>query len=151
MSSLVLPGVAYAFADDTALFTGLDLAVGPGLTSLVGRKGAGKSTLLRLIAGDLQLARGSISVDGERAGLPAVAYLPQLLADAPADRTLAEELGVGERLAAAASRLFGRPRVLLLDEPTDNLDGRARARLFSEVEASSGCELVGVDDVITLG
>ena len=44
MSSLVPSGVAYAFPDDTALFTGLGLAVGPGLTSLVGRNGASKST-----------------------------------------------------------------------------------------------------------
>lgn len=100
MSSLVLSDVAFAFPDDTTLFTGLDLAVGPGLTSLVGRNGAGKSTLLKLIAGDLAPSRGSISVDGTPSGPPAVAYLPQLLADAPRDRTLADELGVGERLAA---------------------------------------------------
>lgn len=100
MSSLVLSDVAFAFPDDTTLFTGLDLAVGPGLTSLVGRNGAGKSTLLKLIAGDLAPSRGSISVDGTPSGPPAVAYLPQLLADAPPGRTLADELGVGERLAA---------------------------------------------------
>lgn len=102
MSSLVLSDVAFAFPDDTPLFDGLDLAVGPGLTSLVGRNGAGKSTLLRLVAGELRSARGSISVAGEPAGPPTVAYLPQLLADAPAERTLAEELGVGRQLAALA-------------------------------------------------
>ena len=102
MSSLVLSDVAFAFPDDTPLFDGLDLAVGPGLTSLVGRNGAGKSTLLRLVAGELRSARGSISVDGEPAGPPTVAYLPQLLADAPAERTLADELGVGRQLAALA-------------------------------------------------
>lgn len=67
MSSLVLSDVAYAFPDDTTLFTGLDLTVRPGLTSLVGRNGAGKSTLLRVIAGELPLSAGSISVDGEPA------------------------------------------------------------------------------------
>ncbi|MEB8325869.1 ATP-binding cassette domain-containing protein [Dietzia kunjamensis] len=102
MSSLVLSDVAYAFPDDTPLFDGLDLAVGPGLTSLVGRNGAGKSTLLRLIAGERRPTRGSITVDGDPAGPPTVGYLPQLLADAPAERTLADELGVGERLAALA-------------------------------------------------
>ncbi|AWH96486.1 ATP-binding cassette domain-containing protein [Dietzia psychralcaliphila] len=100
MSSLVLSDVAYAFPDDTPLFTGLDLAVGPGLTSLVGRNGAGKSTLLRLAAGDLPPSRGAISVDSEPARPPAVAYLPQQLADAPVARVLADELGVGPRLAA---------------------------------------------------
>ncbi|WP_407335002.1 ATP-binding cassette domain-containing protein [Dietzia kunjamensis] len=102
MSSLVLSDVAYAFPDDTPLFDGLDLAVGPGLTSLVGRNGAGKSTLLRLIAGERRPTRGSITVDGDPAGPPTVGYLPQLLADAPAERTLADELGVGGRLAALA-------------------------------------------------
>ena len=67
MSSLVLSDVAYAFPDDTTLFAGLNLAIGPGLTSLVGRNGAGKSTLFRLIAGELTFAEGSISVDGRPA------------------------------------------------------------------------------------
>ena len=102
MSSLVLSDVAYAFPDDTPLFTGLDLAIGPGLTSLVGRNGAGKSTLLRLIAGELRPTRGSIGVGGAPAGPPTIGYLSPLLADAPADRTLADELGVGARLAALA-------------------------------------------------
>ncbi|MCT1434871.1 ATP-binding cassette domain-containing protein [Dietzia maris] len=102
MSFLVLSDVAYAFPDDTPLFDGLDLAVGPGLTSLVGRNGAGKSTLLRLIAGERRPTRGSITVDGDPAGPPTVGYLPQLLADAPAERTLADELGVGGRLEALA-------------------------------------------------
>ncbi|MBM7229457.1 ABC-F family ATP-binding cassette domain-containing protein [Dietzia cinnamea] len=102
MSSLVLSDVAYAFPDDTPLFDGLDLNLGPGVTSLVGRNGAGKSTLLRLIAGELRPTRGSISIAGEPALPPTVAYLPQLLADAPAERTLADELGVGGKLAALA-------------------------------------------------
>lgn len=99
MSSLVLSDVAYAFPDDTPLFSGLNLTVGPGLTSLIGSNGAGKSTLLRLAAADLQPSGGSISVGAEPARPPAVAYLPQLLADAPAGRTLADELGVAERMA----------------------------------------------------
>jgi len=90
MSSLVLSDVAYAFPDHTPLFTGLDLTVGPGLTALIGRNGVGKSTLLRLAAAELRPSAGSITVDGEPARPPAVAYLPQLLADAPAGRTLAD-------------------------------------------------------------
>ncbi|MDV8001566.1 ATP-binding cassette domain-containing protein [Rhodococcus sp. IEGM 1408] len=100
MSSLVLSDVAYAFPDHTPLFTELNLTVGPGLTALIGRNGAGKSTLLRLAAAELRPSGGSITVGGEPARPPAVAYLPQLLADAPAGRTLADELGVGGRLAA---------------------------------------------------
>lgn len=189
MSSLVLSDVAYAFPDATTLFSGLDLTVGPGLTSLVGRNGTGKSTLLRLAAGELMPSSGSISVGGEPVREPTVAYLPQLLADAPAAHALADELGLGPRLAALerieagrgderdfdtvgadwtvaertvamldelglptdlnrpvaalsggertlaalAGRLLGQPRVLLLDEPTTNLDSVARARLFDSL------------------
>ena len=100
MPSLVLSDVAFAFPDDTPLFSGLNLTIGPGLTTLVGRNGTGKSTLFTLIAGVLSPASGSITVDG--AGPSDVAYVPQLLADAPAQRTLADELGVGGRLAALA-------------------------------------------------
>ena len=100
MPSLVLSDVAFAFPDDTPFFSGLNLTIGPGLTTLVGRNGTGKSTLFTLIAGVLSPASGSITVDG--AGPSDVAYVPQLLADAPARRTLADELGVGGRLAALA-------------------------------------------------
>ena len=100
MPSLVLSDVAFAFPDDTPLFSGLNLTIGPGLTTLVGRNGTGKSALFTLIAGVLSPASGSITVDG--AGPSDVAYVPQLLADAPAQRTLADELGVGGRLAALA-------------------------------------------------
>ncbi|PAY24223.1 ABC transporter ATP-binding protein [Dietzia natronolimnaea] len=190
MSSLVLSDVAYAFPDGTPLFTALDLALRPGVTAVVGRNGAGKSTLLRLIADELSPSAGSISVDGEPARPPTVAYLPQLLVDAPARRTIADELGVGARLAALArieagrgddddfarigddwsvaertrallddlglptdvdrpvvdlsggertlaalaGRLLAQPTVLLVDEPTNNLDHRARARVFAALE-----------------
>ena len=55
-----------------------------------------------LFAGELRPTRGSISIAGEPALPPTVAHLPQLLADAPAERTLADELGVGGKLAALA-------------------------------------------------
>lgn len=107
MSSLVLSDVAYAFPDTTPLFSGLDLTVGPGLISLVGRNGAGKTTLLRLMASRLQPSRGSVAFGGE------VGYLPQQLVDVPADHTLADQLGVGPMLAALARIDSG------LGEPAD--------------------------------
>ena len=94
MSSLVLSDVAYAFPDGTPLFEGLDLAVGPGITSLVGRNGAGKSTLLRLCAGALSPSRGSVTAPGR------VAFQPQVLTDARQGWTVADELGVASTLAA---------------------------------------------------
>jgi ATPase subunit of ABC transporter with duplicated ATPase domains len=65
--------VSFAWPDGTSLFDGLDLAIGPGRTGLIGLNGTGKSTLLRLIAGELTPASGSVRTSGE------VGYLPQNL------------------------------------------------------------------------
>ena len=90
-SSLVVTDLAYAWPDGDALFDGLDLALTPGRTGLVGANGSGKSTLLRLIAGSLAPARGSIRVEG------GLGYLRQEL-------TLDARLPVDELLGVAAVR-----------------------------------------------
>ncbi|MGP3966183.1 ABC-F family ATP-binding cassette domain-containing protein [Streptomyces sp. 6N223] len=70
---VTLSGIAFAWPDGTPVFTGLDLAAGPGRTGLIGLNGSGKSTLLKLIAGALTPASGTVRVSGE------VGYLPQNL------------------------------------------------------------------------
>jgi ATPase subunit of ABC transporter with duplicated ATPase domains len=90
-SSLVVTDLAYAWPDGDALFDGLDLALTPGRTGLVGANGSGKSTLLRLIAGSLTPTRGSIRVEG------GLGYLRQ-------DLTLDARLPVDELLGIAPVR-----------------------------------------------
>jgi ATPase subunit of ABC transporter with duplicated ATPase domains len=70
---ITLSRLSFAWPDGTPVFTGLDLAVGPGRTGLIGLNGSGKSTLLKLVAGRLTPASGSVRVSGE------VGYLPQNL------------------------------------------------------------------------
>ena len=70
-AAITCTSLTFAWPDGTVAIDGLDLAVGPGRSGLVGRNGSGKSTLLRLIAGELRPTGGRIAVAGE------VGYLPQ--------------------------------------------------------------------------
>ncbi|MGY1942071.1 ABC-F family ATP-binding cassette domain-containing protein [Nocardia asiatica] len=64
MTNLSFSDLTFGWPDGTPVFEGLDAVLGPGHIGLVGGNGAGKSTLLRLIAGELQPARGSVTVTG---------------------------------------------------------------------------------------
>ncbi|MFF0192408.1 ABC-F family ATP-binding cassette domain-containing protein [Streptomyces anulatus] len=85
--------LAFSWPDGSEVFTGLDLAVGPGRTGLIGLNGCGKSTLLRLVAGELAPQSGVISIRGE------LGHLPQTLVLDTALR-VDEVLGVADRRAA---------------------------------------------------
>ncbi|PZH04251.1 ABC transporter [Streptomyces sp. NTH33] len=90
-SSITCTSLSFAWPDGSPVFSGLDVAFGPGRTGLVGVNGSGKSTLLKLIAGELPPARGAVRVAGE------VGYLPQNV-------TLDTALRVDEALGIAARR-----------------------------------------------
>ncbi|MFF5700957.1 ABC-F family ATP-binding cassette domain-containing protein [Streptomyces sp. NPDC012794] len=69
----------------------------------------------------------------------ALAALDQLgLAGIGLDRTVGELSGGQCVLLRLAALLLARPDVLFLDEPTNNLDLRARRRLYAAVESWSG-------------
>ncbi len=72
-SAIVCSDLSFTWPGGSPLLAGLDVAIGPGRTGLIGVNGSGKSTLLRLIAGELLPLSGSVSVSGE------VGYLPQAL------------------------------------------------------------------------
>src|ERR1700761_9602929 len=90
-SSIVATGLSFDWPDGTAVFDRLCLAVGPGLTGLIGANGSGKSTLLRLIAGQLPPRAGMVRVTGE------IGYLPQ-------DLTLDVRATVSDLLGVTAVR-----------------------------------------------
>src|ERR1700724_1013305 len=73
--------------------------------ALIGRNGAGKSTLAKAAIGALALDEGSVRVLG---------------ADPSRDRYVRREIGVRRPNLAAA--IVHRPRLLVLDEPTEGLD-----------------------------
>jgi ATPase subunit of ABC transporter with duplicated ATPase domains len=85
--SLATTGLSFAWPDGTVVFDRLDLAVGPGLTGLIGANGSGKTTLLRLITGELPPRAGTVRTDGE------VGYLPQNLT-LNVEATVSDLLGV---------------------------------------------------------
>lgn len=71
--SLVAAGVTYAYEAGRSFgveaIRGVDLTVEPGeLVVVAGTTGSGKSTLLRLLAGLLEPAAGSVTVDGIASG-----------------------------------------------------------------------------------
>ncbi|NEB77329.1 ABC-F family ATP-binding cassette domain-containing protein [Streptomyces sp. SID14478] len=90
-TSVAVASLSYAWPDGTGVFDGLQLAVGPGRTGLIGINGSGKSTLLKLIAGELKPAEGTVRVSGE------VGYLPQNV-------TLDTTIRVDEALGIAGTR-----------------------------------------------
>ncbi len=92
-TSVAVTSLSFAWPDGTTVFDGLDVAVGPGRTGLVGVNGSGKSTLLKLIAGQLRPADGTVRVAGD------VGYLPQTVILDTALR-VEEVLGISAQRAA---------------------------------------------------
>ena len=103
-----LEGVRVGYApDDAPALTCDALAVGPGLTLVVGSNGAGKSTLLRVIAGVERPAEGRVWLLGHDAWRAEVAARARL-AYVPEHPELAPYASVGEVVRLTA-RLRGLP------------------------------------------
>lgn len=65
MGHLAINGVSYVLPDGRPLLNDVSLRVGEGAkVALIGPNGTGKTTLLRLLSGDLDGHRGSVSITG---------------------------------------------------------------------------------------
>ncbi|WP_369194881.1 ABC-F family ATP-binding cassette domain-containing protein [Streptomyces djakartensis] len=155
---------------------GLDLR-GPERVALIGRNGAGKTTLLRTIGGELAPEAGEVTahvplrflpqrldvLDGELTVAENVArFAPDstnnrvrarlahfLFRGARADQKAATLSG-GERFRAALAALMlaePAPQLLMLDEPTNNLDMASVRQLTSALESYEGALLVASHDL----
>ncbi|MFE2261595.1 ABC-F family ATP-binding cassette domain-containing protein [Streptomyces griseosporeus] len=155
---------------------GLDLR-GPERIALIGRNGAGKTTLLRTIAGGLAPVSGEVTahvplrflpqrldvLDDELTVAENVArFAPGatnnrvrarlarfLFRGARADQQ-AGTLSGGERFRAALAALMlaePAPQLLMLDEPTNNLDMASVRQLTTALEAYQGALLVASHDL----
>ncbi|MFJ1805807.1 MULTISPECIES: ABC-F family ATP-binding cassette domain-containing protein [unclassified Streptomyces] len=155
---------------------GLDLR-GPERVALVGRNGSGKTTLLRTIAGELAPEAGEAHahvplrflpqrldiLDGELTVAENVAgFAPGatnnrvrarlarfLFRGARADQK-AVTLSGGERFRASLAALMlaePAPQLLMLDEPTNNLDMASVRQLTTALESYEGALIVASHDV----
>jgi ATPase subunit of ABC transporter with duplicated ATPase domains len=100
----------------------LSLVLGREQVAVVGRNGVGKSTLLEVLAGLQPATRGRVVCGGRRL------LVPQHLQ--------AEGASPGEhRRQCLQSALDARPELLLLDEPTSDLDGAGITWLVGRLAA----------------
>ncbi|MFG2497540.1 ABC-F family ATP-binding cassette domain-containing protein [Streptomyces sp. NPDC048441] len=150
---------------------------GPERIALVGRNGAGKTTLLRTIAGDLEAVEGEATAHVPLRFLPqrldvldeeltvaenVARFAPDatnnrirarlarfLFKGARADQRAATLSG-GERFRAALAALLlaePAPQLLMLDEPTNNLDMASVKQLATALESYEGALIVASHDV----
>ncbi|MCK8432831.1 ABC-F family ATP-binding cassette domain-containing protein [Streptomyces sp. D2-8] len=155
---------------------GLELR-GPERVALIGRNGAGKTTLLRTVTGELEPESGDVRahvplrflpqrldvLDGELSVAENVArFAPGatnnrvrarlarfLFRGARADQKAATLSG-GERFRAALAALMlaePAPQLLMLDEPTNNLDMASVRQLTTALESYEGALVVASHDL----
>jgi ATPase subunit of ABC transporter with duplicated ATPase domains len=173
-SVLTLDGLRLAYG---ARVDGVFELRGPERIALVGRNGAGKTTLLRTIAGELAAEAGEATahvplrflpqrLDVLDEGASVAENVARFAPDATVNRVRARlarflfkgaradqpvgTLSGGERFRATLAALMlaePAPQLLMLDEPTNNLDMASVRQLASALESYEGALIVASHDV----
>jgi ATPase subunit of ABC transporter with duplicated ATPase domains len=125
------------------LFDGLTLQLSREHVAIIGRNGVGKSTLLAVLAGAAEVDAGHVKTSSPPH------FVPQVLR---AGSVHGAALSHGElRTLALAEARASCAEVLLLDEPTEDLDDAAVAWLRGWLRAWPGCLVVASHDRRLLG
>ncbi|SEL83509.1 ABC-F family ATP-binding cassette domain-containing protein [Rhodococcus maanshanensis] len=168
----VHPGQQVIELEDVTLACGPTVSLtvsGPERIALVGRNGIGKTTLLRAIAdagprvpwrslpqrldifdGDRTVAQNVADAAPHATQEQIRARLARFLFRGDAADTQASALSGGERLRAALAMILlaePAPRLLMLDEPTNNLDLPSLAHLTSALAEFRGALVVASHDL----
>jgi iron complex transport system ATP-binding protein len=132
---------------DRQILDRVDLQIRYGeVLALVGPNGAGKSTLLGALAGDVQLSRGEVDVDGEPLSRWSAAELAWRRAVLPQQAALAFPFLVSEVVAMGRAPWAGRPEAADDDRLIASAMARAGCAEFADrrVPSLSGGELARV-------
>ncbi len=122
---------------------------------LVGSNGSGKSTLLKILAGQIQPDRGNVTGRGTTVLAEQFPHERQRIlareTAGPWSVPLRLQMSGGEETRAQLAEVLARPsHLLLLDEPTSNLDMEGIIRLEKELRHRSGAVVLVSHDRTTL-
>ncbi len=162
---MALRSLSYELPQGDILFKDINLALQQKRYGLVGPNGIGKSTLARIVAGEITHFKGVKESSHEVLYLPqqtgspsgtVAEYLIDIWESAAENTELIRSLLDGISLEASLSQLSGGEAVrvrlakvlssnaglVILDEPTNNLDSSSRQRLYDFVDKYKGALLV---------
>lgn len=132
---LTATGLGFSYVSGEPLISDLSLHLSSGQRiALVGPNGSGKSTLVRLLSGELQPDAGTIT------GAPPLHVAQHVTAG------VITRSGGEARLQALRAAFAAGSRVILLDEPTNDLDPDARAHFAALLDSYRGAVLVVTHD-----